>query len=58
MIGLADYARAFMAQSNSKIAQQVYDRARLFHTDATICGASALAQKTQAPTVLKMEAES
>jgi 2-methylcitrate dehydratase len=46
-----------MAQNNSKIGDDVYDRARLFHTDATLCGASAIAQKTKAPSVLRSEAE-
>lgn len=46
-----------MAQSNNKINEEVYDRARLFHTDAIICGASAIAQKTNAPNVLRNEAK-
>ncbi len=37
-------------------AQAVLDRTELFHTDAVICGLSALALKTNAPTVLRAEA--
>ena len=32
------------------------DRTKLFHTDAVVCGLSALALKTNAPTVLRDEA--
>jgi 2-methylcitrate dehydratase len=32
------------------------DRCKLFHTDSVFCGISALAMKTNAPTVLKREA--
>jgi 2-methylcitrate dehydratase len=32
------------------------DRCKLFHTDSVFCGLSALAMKTNAPTILKAEA--
>lgn len=34
----------------------VLHRTKLFHTDSVICGVSALAQRTNAPTVLKQDA--
>lgn len=36
--------------------EAVFERIRLFHTDAVLCGASALALKTNAPTLLRAEA--
>ena len=45
-----------MAQPNSKIAPEVYDMARLLHTDSAICAASAIAMRTNAPMVLRHEA--
>lgn len=45
-----------MAQPNSNIDEEVYDRVRLFHTDSVICGVSALALKTNAPNLLRNEA--
>ena len=54
--GLANYAIEFMQQDNNKIAEEVYDRVRLFHTDATLCGVSAIAQRTNAPQVLRHDA--
>jgi 2-methylcitrate dehydratase len=54
--GLAEYAIDFMLQNNSKIHESVYDRVRLFHTDSVICGISAIAQKTNAPNILRNEA--
>ena len=53
-LGLAKYARNFMKRG--KPAPEVLHRTKLFHTDATICGISALALRTNAPTVLKEEA--
>ena len=55
-LGLAQYAIKFMAQDHDNIHEAVYDRVRLFHTDSTICGISAIAQKTNAPTILRREA--
>lgn len=54
--GLADFAIDFMSQDNKKIADEVYDRVELFHTDSVICGVSAIALKTNAPNILRDEA--
>lgn len=54
-IGLAEYAQKFLA-SNSHIDSKVYERVKQFHTDSIICGFSALALKTNAPTILRKEA--
>ena len=53
---LGQFAIDFMAQKNSNITPEVYDKARLFHTDSVICGASAIASRTNAPMVLRHEA--
>ncbi len=53
--GLADFAKAFLS-SNQKIDASVIERIKLFHTDSVICGVSALALKTNAPTILREEA--
>jgi len=45
-----------MAQDSNKIDESVYDRVRLFHTDSVLCGISAIAQKTNAPNILRSEA--
>lgn len=37
-------------------SQSVIERVKLFHTDSVICGLSALALRTNAPSVLKNEA--
>jgi len=39
-----------------KPSRKVLERTKLFHTDSVICGLSALALKTNAPTVLRNEA--
>lgn len=53
-LGLARYARIFM--ESGQPAESVLKRAKLFHSDALLCGISALAQKANAPTVLRNEA--
>ena len=45
-----------MKQDNAKINESVYDRVRLFHTDSVLCGISAIAQRTNAPNLLRKEA--
>jgi 2-methylcitrate dehydratase len=45
-----------MKTDNKKIADEVYDKVRLFHTDSVICGVSAIALKTNAPNILRDEA--
>jgi len=53
--GLAQFARKFMLDSQV-IDKSVYERVKLFHTDSVVCGVSALALKTNAPTLLRQEA--
>ena len=51
---LGKYAIQFMKTGNP--SQAVLNRVKLFHTDSVMCGISALALKTNAPSVLKDEA--
>lgn len=53
-LGIAKYAIDFL--KNGKPSPNVIERVKLFHTDSVICGLSALALKTNAPSVLKNEA--
>jgi 2-methylcitrate dehydratase len=56
-LGIAQYALKFMAgQLGTGPSPAVTERVQLFHTDATLCGLSALALRTNAPTVLRDEA--
>lgn len=59
-IGLARYAIDFIDQKGackqSRVDESVIDRVNLFHTDSVLCGLSALAMKTAAPTILRAEA--
>lgn len=58
-LGIAQYAIAFMggdAKSQGTPSAAVLDRTNLFFVDACLCGASALALKTNSPTVLRNEA--
>lgn len=52
--GIARYAIDFMASGSPD--QSVLDRTNLFYTDACLCGVSALALRTNAPTILRDEA--
>lgn len=54
-VGLAEYAKKFLT-SNTAIDTKVFERVKLFHTDSVVCGISALALKTNAPTLLRKEA--
>jgi 2-methylcitrate dehydratase len=58
--GIAEFAISMCRPTkDSKQAgpsQAVYDRVTLFHTDAVLCGLSALALNTNAPNVLRDEA--
>ncbi len=54
--GLAEFAIDFMEKDPTKIDDAVWDRVRLFHTDSVLCGISALALRTNAPTILRKEA--
>jgi 2-methylcitrate dehydratase len=53
-LGIGQYAIDFMA--NGQPSDKVLNRVRLFHTDAVLCGLSALALGTNAPTILRKEA--
>jgi 2-methylcitrate dehydratase len=57
--GLAEYAIGFMSADPARRGEPdpaVLERTELFHTDACLCGVSALALGTNAPTVLRAEA--
>jgi len=51
---LGEYAIDFLKNGNPSKA--VLERVKLFHTDSVFTGISALALKTNAPTILKEEA--
>ena len=53
-LGIAQYAIDFMKSGNPDEA--VLERTRMFHTDASLCGLSALALGTNAPNILRDEA--
>ncbi|CAD8201177.1 unnamed protein product [Paramecium octaurelia] len=53
---LGEYAIEFMKNGNPSV--KVLERCKLFHTDSVFCGLSALALKTNAPTILAQEAKS
>lgn len=58
-LGLAHYALGFMSDAEGyagEPSEEVLARTELFHTDACLCGTSALALKTNAPTILRQEA--
>ena len=54
--GLAQYALDFVSGAIGTPADEVLKRTELFHTDSVVCGLSALALGTNAPTVLRAEA--
>ncbi|CAN5437455.1 hypothetical protein BH11ARM1_BH11ARM1_07860 [soil metagenome] len=53
-LGLGQFAIDFMASGHPSAA--VLERTKLFHTDSLLCGISALALGTNAPTILRTEA--
>lgn len=53
-LGIGQYAIDFMSSGSPSAA--VRRRTALFHTDSVLCGLSALALGTQAPTILRKEA--
>ncbi len=58
-LGIAQYAIDFLsddAATKGEPSAKVLERTNLFFTDAVICGLSALALKTNAPTILRDEA--
>merc|ERR1719454_187081 len=54
-LGIAEFAIDFMNGKGTP-NEEVLTRTRQFHTDSVMCGLSALAQKTNAPLVLRDEA--
>ena len=59
-LGLANFALDFLwnkpDQGGCEAAKSVLERTELFHTDACLCGVSALALGTNAPNILRDEA--
>jgi len=56
-LGIGQYAIDFLSgRLGTGPSQAVLDKTRLLHTDALLCGASALALRTNAPTILRHEA--
>jgi 2-methylcitrate dehydratase len=56
-LGIGQYAIDFIAgKDGSGPGPDVLARTEMFHTDAVLCGLSALALKTNAPTILRSEA--
>jgi len=56
-LGIAQYAKDFIdGKFGDNVDDSVYQRVEMFHTDSVMCGISALALKTNAPTVLREEA--
>ncbi len=53
-LGIGQVAIDFMAGPGPGVP--ALERTRLFHTDAVLCGASAIALRTNAPTILQAEA--
>ena len=57
VVGLAEYAKAFLEEGKAAPSESVLKRTNLFFTDAMLCGTSALALRTNAPTCLREEAK-
>merc|ERR1719384_2879507 len=56
-LGIAQYAKDFIdGKYGDNVDASVWERIEQFHTDSVMCGVSALALKTNAPTVLREEA--
>jgi len=56
-LGIAQYAKDFIGgKYGETLDAHVWERIQQFHTDSVMCGISALALKTNAPTVLREEA--
>ncbi|HMN97516.1 MAG TPA: MmgE/PrpD family protein [Phycisphaerales bacterium] len=55
-LGIGNFAVDFMAGRIGAPDRAVLDRTALFHTDAVLCGLSAIALGTNAPTLLRAEA--
>ena len=57
-VGIGQFAVDFMSGTIGEPSKVVFDRTALFFTDAVLCGLSAIAVKTNAPTILREEADS
>jgi 2-methylcitrate dehydratase len=56
-LGIGQFAVDFMAgKLGAGPSEKVLQRTAMFHTDAVLCGISALALRTNAPTILRKEA--
>ncbi len=55
-LGIGQFAVDFMSGKLGKPDQAVIDRTVMFHTDSVLCGLSAIALQTNAPTILRAEA--
>merc|ERR1719401_396662 len=56
-LGIAQYAKDFIGgKYGDNVDPSVWEKIEQFHTDSVMCGISALALKTNAPTVLREEA--
>merc|ERR1719253_1754365 len=56
-LGIGQYAKDFIGgKYGDNIDDFVWERIEMFHTDSVMCGISALALKTNAPTILRNEA--
>lgn len=56
-LGIGQFALDFLSGAlGAGPSEAVIERVRLFHTDAVLCGVSALALRTNAPTLLRNEA--
>jgi len=56
-LGIAQYAKDFIGgKYGDNIDASVWEKIEQFHTDSVMCGVSALALKTNAPTILRDEA--
>ena len=54
--GIAKFAIDFLHKNTHRIDESVFEKINLFHTDSVLCGLSAIAMKTAAPTILRTEA--
>ena len=54
--GLATYARDFLFRDPRPVSRATLDLLERFHLDSVGCGVSALAERANAPTVLRREA--
>ncbi|MDZ4754808.1 MAG: MmgE/PrpD family protein [Phycisphaerae bacterium] len=55
-LGIGQFAVDFMSGRLGKPAPSVIERTVMFHTDSVLCGLSAIALRTNAPTLLRAEA--